>query len=303
MRNIILILFCLIIPKSAFCQVDWFPHGAIWHYEFGAMLGSGITTLEVLDEDTLIGNHVYQKVLSTTRVLDGPLDTFYERFYVYEENRIVYGIDQYVGGALLYDFNAAVGDTIPMFFGGWSPQPFIVDSIGEMEFNGKMLAFQVIRFPDLFNPGEYDKMRVVEGLGSIDSHLFHSYTILQPFDAPTWHFRCYEDENIGLVNLSYNQMDCNYWPGSNSITEDTKAPVILYPNPANDFVLLKDEKRLVDQWMIMDVTGSIQMNGNADASSLIKIDISNLGNGLYIILGVDKTGRTVFNDKITKIGS
>ncbi len=295
------IYLMLILPVSG--QVSWFPAGAKWHYQFSSMIGGGLTTLEVLNGDTLIANHPYKRILSTT-IVQRPtgLDTSTEMLYVFEENQVVFGYDQWFGGTLLYDFTAAVGDTIGMYFGGLSPYPFVVDSIGQMDMNGHQLTFQDIRFPSLFEPGEFDKMRVVEGLGSINSHLFHNRTIIQPFDFPSYYFRCYEDVNIGLINLSFNQVECDYIDGVTSTLESSGVSTSIFPNPAGDFVTIKTDGRPVDKIVLVDRLGVVRVEAYPSGQTSITLDIQGLENGLFIIMGLDQSNTILFSKKIIKSG-
>lgn len=298
-----LVIFKIILCLSAYGQVNWFPDGAQWHYQFGSMLGNGVTTLKVLSEDTLIGNNTFKKILSLTirDLVQGATDTFSEILYVFEENQVVMGYDEYIGVTFLYDFNAAIGDTMGMHFGGLSPYPFIVDSLGTMEINGSQLAFQDIRFPRLYE-GQWDKMRVVEGIGSLNSHLFHSHTILQPFDAFSYYFRCYQDENIGLINLSYNQEDCDYIEGVTSTLDVTKVVHRVFPNPAENFVSVQFDIHTVDHFLIVDIFGSVQIRKQAAASTTESFLLNDFANGVYFILGIDKLGRIIFTERFTKFG-
>lgn len=305
MKQIIIAIFNLLVFLPAYCQVSWFPIGAKWHYLLSSMLGDGLTTLEVLSEDTLIGNNTFKKILSTTIVGSGPgsIDTSTEVLYVFEENQVVVGYNKWLGGTLLYDFNASVGDTLGMYFGGWSPSPFVVDSIGAIDINGHLLTFQDIRFPSLFDSTAYDKMRVIEGMGSINSHLFHDHTVIQPFDFPFNYFRCYEDPNIGLVNLSYNQIDCDYIEGVTFLDEITKAKTHIFPNPSGDFITVKMENPILEKIFVVDIWGTVRLTQQAARQELLKIDIRDLENGLFFILGEDKKGQLLFSEKITKYGS
>ncbi len=78
--------------------------------------GPGMTTIEVMNEDTLIGTWTYSKLLSTTiGEFLGTIDknTEKETMYVIEDNQVVYGRDRFLGGIFLDDFNEAPGDTLP----------------------------------------------------------------------------------------------------------------------------------------------------------------------------------------------
>ena len=304
MKFILFVFINLMFHLIGYCQVTWFPVGATWHYQYSSYPSGGLTTLEVLDEDTLIGSQTYKQILSTTVYgSPGSFDTLIETLFVFEENQVVYGYDPQWGGALLYDFNAGKGDTIEMYFGGLSYSPFVVDSIGEIDINGSLLTFQDIRFPSPFEPGEFGKIRVMEGLGAMYSHLFHSRTVLQPFDAPAYYFRCYEDENIGLVNLSFNQVDCDYIDGVTSIEENTKASSSVFPNPTNDIITVQYNDLSIDNFIIVDIVGSVRMAQRTSNPTHEQFDLNELEQGLYFILGMDKTGKVLFAEKITNLGN
>src|SRR6188508_671099 len=111
MRTIVITICSLMLMLPCLAQVSWFPVGAKWHYDYSSFGSQGLTTLEVLHEDTLIASHIYKKILSTTVTGTAPdyLDTVTEVLYVFEENQVVHGYDHFIGSSLLYDFNAEVG--------------------------------------------------------------------------------------------------------------------------------------------------------------------------------------------------
>lgn len=303
MKSFILLIVTLLISLHGQTQSGWFPTGAKWYYQYGSMLGQGMTTIEVMNEDTLIGTWTYRKLLSTTIAeFLGTIDTFTETMYVIEDNQIVYGRDSFWGGTFLYDFNAAPGDTLPMSFGGLSPEPFVVDSIGEIAFNGHMLAFQDIRFPNLYEQGEYYKMRVIERIGSYNSHLFHGRTVIQPFDAPSYHLRCYEDDELGLIRLTDDSGPCDLLEDPTSTSGTTESTISIFPNPAYDVVHVQSNRQNLDQILVLDMLGTIRFKSADINLSSLKIDISALESGLYYIIGSEKNGEILFTRKIIKSG-
>jgi hypothetical protein len=297
-KLVLALLINVVCVVTMYSQVTWFPHGAKWHYDFGSMLGSGLTTLEVLEEDT--STH-YKRILSTTvSGYSGHLDTFYETLYVREQNQVVYGYGGWGWGGTLYDFTANVGDTLDMYIGGISPYPFVVDSIGEENINGHQLKFQIIRFPSGFKQGEFYTMKVMEGIGSVYSHLFHDHIVFQPTDAPTYNFRCYEDENIGLVNLTFNQIECDYIEGITSISPVTENSVSVLPNPADDFLIVNGNSRAFEHLLIVDQLGKVRINEKITSPDNKQLDIHELENGIYFVIGEDRKGQILFREKFCK---
>lgn len=303
MKPFITLFICFLFILPCYTQVSWFPVGAKWHYEYSSFLSYGITTLEVLADDTIIGPHTYAKILSTTSFVDYPdgLDTFTELLYAYEENNIVIGYDHYLGSQVLYDFNAAENDTLEyMRFGGFSPSPFVVDSVGIIEMNGSDLTFQDIKFPSLYDPGQFYTMRVIEGIGSINSHLFSDHTIIQPFDAPFYYFRCYEDPSIGLINLSYDQVECDYIDGITSNEDIQTEKVSIHPNPAIDLLTIELNTPASNKVSIADILGNIRVSALTNQQSSIEMDVSDLESGLFFIIIEDKSGKQPIVKKFVK---
>ena len=302
MKTFLFLIFTLALVQQGNTQSTWFPTGAKWYYQYGAMTGHGMTIVEVMNEDTLIGNGVYRKLLSTTiGEFLGEVDTFTETLYVIEESQVVYGYDRFHGGSFLYNFNATVGDTLPMYFGGLSPAPFVIDSIGVIELNGRQLVFQDIRFPNFYEPGEFFKMRVIERIGASTSHLFHSRTVIQPFDAPAYYLRCYEDDELGLIRFTDDSGPCNLLEETTSTSENTKSSISIYPNPTADVVQVEGYHKGLVQWRIVDMLGTVRIKTLAADYPSLKIDISSLESGLYYIIGSGATGEILFNRKISKL--
>ncbi len=308
MKSLFFICIQLCVISSISGQNHWLVPGSKWTYEYSSWGGYGLTRLEVMQEDTIFGTRHVKKILSTTIhvnefMMGSPLDTFTEISYAFEENKIVYGYEPNWSEywSVLYDFNKNVGDTLQyMFFGGLSPSPFIVDSIGTMDINGHSFSFQDISFPDLFEPGQWSELRVVEGLGSSNSFFFHSHTILQPFDAPYYSFRCYEDPDIGLINLSHDQVDCDFIEGITATHDASIFKTSVVPNPASDYVTVKTNNHDIYKILIVDIVGKIRIMQNSNSYEGMKINISELENGMFFILGEDKTGEILFREKMSK---
>ncbi|MGB4846637.1 MAG: T9SS type A sorting domain-containing protein [Saprospiraceae bacterium] len=308
MKSLFYIFIQLCFISSISSQNHWLVPGAKWTYEFSSWVGYGLTRLEVMQEDTIFGTRHVKKILSTTirvdeSIVGSPLDTFTETSYAFEENQIIYGYEPnwFEYWNVLYDFSKNVGDTLQyMYFGGLSPSPFIVDSTGTIDINGHSFAFQDITYPDLFEPGQWCEMRVIEGLGSINSFFFHSHTILQPFDAPSYSFRCYEDQDIGLINLSLDQVDCDFIEGITSSHNVSNIKTSVVPNPASDFVIVQTENHDIYKIMVVDIVGKIRIMDYSFSHEPIKINISGLENGIFFIIGEDKAGGILFREKISK---
>jgi len=303
MKSLIPIIVSLFFICPMRGQVNWFPTGAKWYYDYSSFgFGGGITILEVLPEDTLFGNTPFQRLLERTIIVDqDALDTIERFLFVREVNQVVYGYSEWLGYTLLYDFNASVGDTLDVYFGGLSPGPFVVDSVGVEDINGFSLKFQILMFPDIFEPVEYGYLKVVEGLGSTDNFLFLDHIIIQPFDFPFYYFRCYEDENIGLVKSIPSQIECDFIPGVTATKPNIKQTTSLFPNPADDFIFFHSDGLHHFDLQIVDMTGRIRQTKASMAEDHYKIDISELENGVYFFLEKDEAGQIIYTGKFSRV--
>jgi uncharacterized repeat protein (TIGR01451 family) len=81
----------------------------------------------------------------------------------------------------------------------------------------------------------------------------------------------------------------------------------IFPNPANDFVVMVIDEHffrvtnphVIAQWIISDCSGRPLMEGNGDYESIMKINVSNIPKGIYILRAFDQSGQ-VYVGKLIK---
>lgn len=287
-------------------QNNWFTNDTEWTYQYITANSLGIEKINLINgEDTIIDNQVYNKiVLSSMRIFfPNLMDTlFYEtERYVYEENNIVFTYENNEN-RVLYNFNLVVGDTLDfMYFGGLNSYRFILDSIGTNEFMGEELSFQDIRIENLDNPTEVLSMRVIEKIGSINSYFFWDFTVLSPPDAPSYYFRCYSDSEIGTINLSLDQVDCDFLIDEvSTIDEKVSDNIKLYPNPINEYIQIENDDIELSIIYIVNAHGEILKTINNNAIKFFQIDFRQYTDGIYFILGFDRLGHIVLNQRVIK---
>lgn len=294
MKTKLTFIFLIVyIAQIAHSQTNWFPTGAKWHYSFSAPYGIGYTKLEVLDGDTIIESQSCKRMFSTTitKGFSSKLDTATEMLYVREEGRIV----RDGKGRQMYNFNAVVGDTLDTTFG----DSFVVDSIGLIEINGLSLAFQDVKFPDPFDPGEYYTIRLVEKIGSIHSHLFLNKLIIKAADFPVYNFRCYEDGELGLINFRNDEVDCDHIEGQ---LKEYEFPILsgnIFPNPAAEYFIIDDKSfGIWDNGVIYNSIGQKVM-AFKNTGNNSQVEIENLTKGVYFVV-LNKSGKKLFVQKLIK---
>ena len=301
MKALGLLLFQLLATLS-YSQANWFPTDARWTYSWAAFGGWGYVSMEVLPGDTLLGNQLYKKVLITDYLIGdyNEIDTAVSELRLfYEKDDRVYVREG--GNRLLYDFTAEVGDTLDfMYFGGISPEVFIVDSIGTIDVNGVALRFQDIKFNDLFEPGEFWEMRVMEKIGSVSTHFLYDNTVIQPFDFPSYNIECYRDEEVGYYRpWPFSNADCDEITSESSL-DNTKTDMSIYPNPFQDVIRIHFSNTDFDHVIIVDMLGRMyQVNSNFHENYL-EVDLHHLNEGVYIISLINEKGLVVKSEKVIK---
>ena len=106
-----------------------------------------------------------------------------------------------------------------------------------------------------------------------------------------------------MVNLSYNQADCDYLEGVTSVLESAKVSHAVFPNPADDFVTVQNIGLPIENFILLDVQGLVRIKQHSTHQDFQRIEINDLESGLYFIIGVDKTGKRLFTEKVAKYGS
>lgn len=297
MKILALSLF-FFISKLVSAQYSWFTTGATWTYDVSWYGGEAVVKLEILPEDTLLNGQIYNimKLTSIQHSANGDLDTLIEFRYLYEESNKVLE-----GNLLWYDFNREEGDTLEyMYFGGLSPSPFIVDSVGIIEMNGMPLQFQDIRFPNLYEPNEeWWGMRVIEGIGSISTFFFWDQTIIQPSDFPFYYLRCYEDSIIGTIHFNL-QFDCDEIPWTTATSDANPIETKVYPNPSSSIIYIQVSEPVYATLSILDVHGRKLMNIDTEGSFEIEANISQLSAGIYFVNGITTDGTLSYLGKFLK---
>ncbi len=128
-----------------------------------------------------------------------------------------------------------------------------------------------------------------------------------------------EDNNFAISNIDgeYTVMVCEYWgnPGNivYNLTEASNNPrtfnsalnienisnnIDIYPNPANDFIFIRNSEN-IKSISISDISGKIISENEYKNSNEISIDISKMAKGIYFIKLTDN--KNIFTKKIIKI--
>jgi hypothetical protein len=236
-------------------------------------------------EDTLIGNHVYTKILYHPYVTEydefgfpGPWlvagnTTIESMLYIREDvdERKVYLYDSDDDGTegLIYDFSLNTGDTLHYDYPSWGAVEIVVISIESVQLvNGEE---RKIFYFDGTDP-------YIESLGGVEQGF--QFPLLGNLSGGAYNAGCISENGDVLWGASASS-SCGLYLSNNE--ELLKNDISIFPNPALDILTIdlpiKNENLFIS---IIDLQGRELLSQSAIGSQH-KIDISSYPNGIYLL--------------------
>lgn len=251
--------------QSSSCAV---PYPCIENQEF----------VYYIDGDSIVDDLVYRKLYKRGELYQYPLDDppnpcnesyEFDQFHSLlrqEDKKIyIYGDNE---DTLLYDFDLIVGDTLAMTFNQWY-ENIVVTSIDSILVGN--------HYRKIFNLDNVENPLLIEGIG-------HEHGFIEPF-LPI--FECGNFLNCFSAN------DTTYYPNFNEscdfnvdIEERTaRSTIRFFPNPAHDYLSIQFEsnEQIEEVYSYTAIGKQQKMEFQEVEGNLIKVDLSNLKPGLYII--------------------
>ncbi|MDQ3016737.1 MAG: hypothetical protein M3R25_08500 [Bacteroidota bacterium] len=221
MEKIILIIIALAFTSYLKAQ-EWFPQGASWYYSQTIFIeGETYAHFEVVGEITIQGKNC--KIISGRCACQSSND-----YILYQEGDKIYSLHSEADSfRLLYDFSLVAGDTL--IFRG-EPEPggdgyFLIDSVTTIQLGSQNLRVQHITH---LSYGLEWGNKIIERIGS-NGCLYPQVSFCDPL---TGGLRCYEDDQIGLINFQSPPRPCDYTTTATTDLSKTVA-IKVYPNPAS----------------------------------------------------------------------
>lgn len=292
----LLLLFALIlgVSYSSDAQTIWSPMGATWYYDYSNGAGNeGYVKIEYITDSMFAGRdsrallktrHWYNETNNTTG-----MDTIgYEFTYSSNDTVYVYRFGEY---RVLYNFDVGAGETYQAMgknlgAGCDSTAEVIVDSTGTAMYSNHNLRYQKVS--QATNADWQVGSTIVERIGDLN------YMFPEPGCRPDavegGPLRCYTDIDFGTYSTGIAS-ECDLLVGLREAEKATKA-IAVYPNPATESVniKLKNVEATAYHISIFSSTGQLvrreQVQGKAD----IRLDISELNNGVYLLNITDREG-------------
>ncbi|MDP2721415.1 MAG: T9SS type A sorting domain-containing protein [Bacteroidales bacterium] len=170
--------------------------------------------------------------------------------------------------ALLYDFDLAVGDTLPITWNQWH-EDIIVTSIDSVQVGDS--------YRKVFNLSEQSSPQLIEGIG-------HEGGFLEPFPPML---------ECGYIFMCYALNGTTYYPNEGepcdlSVGVETVSnaySITSYPNPASGQVTIGFENpALIRRVLATNISGQMkELNFKQENARSIVVDLSKLAKGLYMI--------------------
>ena len=278
----------LIVSTITFYGQEFAPIGAEWYYNEQFAFSGDINYIKFTSEkDTLIYGENCKKITKRHKIVcnNRPNTEF-----IFSRNDTVFFLDTAFNEfQILYDFNANPTDSWIIKIKDEDQEidsiTIRVDSISTIQINERNLKTLYVTYEKHDeNMPEIYSSTIIEGIGDI-KYMFNWY----PWSNVvcdgnyTSGLRCYQDSNIGLYSTGIAD-SCDYVYIRTGIDNvESLIQIELFPNPTQDFV----EIRIVDissySIELIDMNGKL-LNSGKTFNSNLKLDISQIKKGVYVIL-------------------
>jgi hypothetical protein len=275
----ILLPFIFLLPFLSNAQNDWAPVGAKWNYLEHPFEGNIIRNFSISSiSDTVIQN-IECRVLSGW---SGCSPLLLNNLFVYSEGQKVFFFDFNTETFfLLYDFGLNIGESWTIYFSNeWDEEldslTLTVIDTSSIIVNGISLKVQTVSQQsfDYYFSGE-----IIEKIGN-------TYFLLPQYgacDPPTGPLVCYQDSVLGLYETG-EAPSCD-WTNV-GINESVLSQLEIFPNPAHDFLYLKNNSQKLN-YKILDYTGRVILSGKTEK----EINVQTLSPGYYRVVLEDEVSR------------
>jgi len=292
-----LLIFFLVLPLSSITQ-NWAPVGAKWYFTQNHIGTSGVSyRVSESIKDTIILGKNCRKIIQE--------DVFqtWEVFYTYKSNDSVYFYNSFLNEfKLLYDYGASTGDiwvipTIPKdpnLYNRLDTVIVHVDSTSQTIIDNQSLRvlYTSMEYPlnSTESPAEFGG-EIIENIGGLK---FFTPTYAHFFQDPSLgDMRCFVSNDLVFETGAY---DCDEVTLSNN--EFSLNRLLVFPNPVDDFLILKGNMGYNFNYVIYNTIGSGLGSGIICND---KINVANLSKGIYYIHLVNSSLNVIKIAKFLKL--
>jgi len=269
-------------------------------YDFAAFGGSGFVILEGTNQDTIIDNLVYKKIIQTEINVSSnfeEIDTTFSFILIREEGDKVFLFDNFE--RTLFDFSKEQGDTLA-FMNFIEDDTPILKSLGDTLIDGQLLRYQDILLDDVTNSWGEVIIRVIEGIGPINSYFLVERFYSAIPDGLFYHLKCFENDFISINSTNIYGLECDNLPiistAKNVLIERKK----VFPNPFMERFSIYDPRS--ELYKIYDIKGKEIKAIKAKHEDALEVDLTGEKGFEFILVGFNINGRIVSINKLIKNG-
>lgn len=287
---------------------NWGADGARWWYDYSNFAFIGYTEIFV-NGDTLLDNKnakIFQKRTNYYHQVTGEYQVFERRSeYMYEQEAVVY---LWNGNNFdtLYHFNGNVGDTwrTKGTFNLTVIAKILEKGNNNLLINGRALKWSKVEYR-LDRPG-YERFilmdTIVEKIGNLHSYMLPwDYFAGQMDGNEGGYLRCYQDNEIGHVRLSIEDIPCDFVTATDEIEFNNF--IQISPNPFTNIIKVAFTNPLTTalELVIHTVEGrEIKRLKLPTNTEQLTIPLNELQQGYYFITLMEE-GEVRYATKIVKL--
>ena len=131
-------------------------------------------------------------------------------------------------------------------------------------------------------------------------HLFYTTTTVTP-DTLQILFSSSSRTAAQLGTLMYVDEINLYEAGTSGVKETIEKDFELYPNPANNYFIVKNYKSKYSSMMLRDLTGQVKLQSQLAKNESTKIDLNELASGVYFVSILNDRGEIIQTKKLNVV--
>lgn len=290
MRHILILSLSFLFFSNSYAYRSIFGQTSTeWIITYGSMLMTGETDTFFISKDTMVYGVLYKKVSSNNSFsYEGLLreDTVSGKvWYRTMSPNAIAGLDTVE--MLTFDFSLQKDDTFNMRNINYGTYFTFDDSLKKVDTVYYVNGLRYIQFKSLYPlGGTYEPPIMIEGIGSNWGVLWKEFNAFMNSDH---YLVCSYKDGVqtSYVNVRYNG-SCQ---SPTAIKENTNAAnrIEVYPQPANDFIYIKDAGDAIASLKMRNVQGRVYRKFTEDIPK--RIDVSDLPAGYYIAIIILEDGQ------------
>lgn len=207
----------------------------------------------------------------------------------------------------IYNFNAVVGDQwclSPKSYTNCAKSKVIVTAVGTKTIQGVALKWLKVTingytawntFPNVYND------TIIERMGSKANDFLSGFNLcawVSDGSYGQW-IRCYSDNQITNYKTNIDTNQCNFFMNTVSISEESMntKDIIIYPNPANDYIVIKHNQMsskftAIKFINIFNYSGQLLLRREIKNDESLTIRVGSYPKGIYFLKLIDEDSKT-----------